>query len=156
MTHYNLRVLPHHRWTFISLRGGRRELDQQGVRDYEEDRLGGVTVHGDTADLYRYFDATVMAEVLYRWIELAIEEELYTELRFLVASRAARAEIQARIDLPEAKLRQLIRLCLHNGGRLAKNKRKRHFSVLSDELPAELEAIISTHFASTTSRPRVE
>ena len=45
---------------------------------YTVDAEGLLTVHNDTAHLYRYFDATRMVEYTYECVRTCIEEELPT------------------------------------------------------------------------------
>jgi hypothetical protein len=67
-----------------------------GALDYELGDDGSLTVHGDTARHYRYFDCTAMAESLYRWTAETVRKELKAELDFLVRFRAARATSRRR------------------------------------------------------------
>jgi len=116
---------------------------------YDEDSEGIVTVNGETADLYRYFDATRIAEDLLRWVGLAIKEEFQAELDFLVGFRKARAAMQEIVDLPDSKIQIFIRSCFENGGRLSQKKRKRHFSALVPDQLAELEEAVREAFGVT-------
>jgi hypothetical protein len=56
---------------------------------------GSLVVEGETADFYRYFDATRAAESLFESIEATIDGELKSELEFLVRNRRARVGMQA-------------------------------------------------------------
>jgi hypothetical protein len=47
---------------------------------------GSLTVHGETARHYRYFDCTAMAEALYRWTAETVRKELKSELDFKLGS----------------------------------------------------------------------
>lgn len=106
--------------------------------DYDEDAEGVVTVKNETAHLYRFFDATVMAEALYGWVEQTVRGDLRRELEFVVAFRDVREDIVAIVELPDRKANLLVQLCLQNNGRLALAKRQSHFAELTD---AEVEAV---------------
>jgi Fic/DOC family len=85
-----------------------------------EDRL---KVEGNEADLYRYFDATPMAEFLYEKVIETVEVDLPEELSFLDRFDKCRRAVQAIIDMPDRRLSLLVQLCLQNGGRFPKRKR---------------------------------
>jgi hypothetical protein len=106
--------------------------------DYDIDRDGIVTVHGPTADLYRFFDATPLVEALYGWIERTIETDLRQELDFLVRFRAGRTAAREIVDLPDKDLDLFVVLVLRGEGRLSGTKRKAKFAQLTD---AEVEAM---------------
>src|SRR5262249_37364028 len=101
--------------------------------DYREDDDGVVTVSGETAGFYRYFDATPMAEALYGWVERTIQEEFRSELEFVLRYRRTRRALEAIVDLPDREANLFIKLCLNNDGKLSPAKRKSHFSHLTDE-----------------------
>jgi hypothetical protein len=115
---------------------------------------GSITVHGDTALHYRYFDATVMAEHLYDWLDEAVNKELRGELEFLVGYRKARDAMAAVVEMPDALSDLFVKVALQNGGALSARKRKSAFSMLDDEEVAELEAIVRRYLpVSGLARP---
>jgi len=109
--------------------------------DYELGNDGALTVHGESARHYRYFDCTAMAEALYRWTAETVRKELKTELDFLVRFRAARAEMDEVVDMPDKEASLFIKLVVENAGRLSKAKRGR-FPELSDDHIVRLEEIV--------------
>lgn len=113
--------------------------------DYEEDEDGVVEVQGDSAPYYRYFDATRMAEDLYRWVIETVETELPRELEFIAHYRQAREEMSEVVDLPDREVNLFIRLCRQNGGRLSQTKRASQFAFLTDAEVEALEQIVRTH-----------
>lgn len=121
--------------------------------DYEEDDEGVVTVAGDTAGYYRYFDATVMAEALYRWIERTIQDEFRSELDFVLGIRETRRAIDEIVDLPDRASNLFIKLCLGNAGRLSEAKRKRLFSMLTDREIRAMERAVRTHMRGRSRAP---
>ncbi len=99
---------------------------------YDLDAQDGMTVHNETARLYRYFDATALAEYLYRCIEETIHRDLQDEIGFLAAFDAALRAVLNIVDMPNRRASLLIRLILQNKGKLSKGKRPA-FSEISDE-----------------------
>jgi hypothetical protein len=110
--------------------------------DYEQHGDGTVEVKNETAHLYRYFDATPMAEALYGWVEQTVRDEFRRELEFIAVFRKIRQEIDSVVALPDKQANLFITLCLLNNGRLSPAKRGRHFSRLTDKEVAALERIV--------------
>jgi hypothetical protein len=113
--------------------------------DYEEDDEGVVTVQGETAVYYRYFDATPMAEALYGWVERTIQEEFRSELEFVLRFREARRAIEEVVELPDRAANLFIKLCLSNGGKLSAARRKTHFSKLTEKETRGMERAVNAH-----------
>jgi hypothetical protein len=121
------------------------------VVDYREHEDGSLTVHGETSGLYRYFDATRMAEDLYRWVSETIETEFVHELDYLDRFRKARASMLEVVDLPDKQLNLFVKLVRANRGVLSAAKQP-FFSML---LPAEiqrLEQIIRDNLLTPTEQ----
>lgn len=116
--------------------------------DYEEHEDGTVDVKNDNAHLYRYFDATPMAEALYSWVEQTVRDEFRRELEFIAGFRRIRQELDAIVALPDKQANLFITVCLQNDGRLSPGKRARHFSRLTDREVATLEKVVLAHMSS--------
>lgn len=115
--------------------------------DYDLDQQGRLSVSGDTKDLYRYVDCTQMAEALFEFVEVTVEKELPSEIKFLRQYDKARALMQQVVDLPNRHADLLIRLVRQNAGRLSKGKRKlSEFERLTDDELTSLEDAISQAF----------
>ena len=106
---------------------------------YEVETSGRLEVVGDTARHYRFFDATPMAEHLYRWLEEAIERDMQDELDFVTRFSAAKVAIARVVEMPDRLVSLFIKLVTQGGGRLSERKRQRHFSMLDDDEVARLE-----------------
>ena len=113
---------------------------------WRETRHHNVAVENDTADFYRYFDATPHAEYLYDCVRRTIEEDLPAEANHLTAYDEARAAIADYIELPQRLADLLILMVKQNSGRLAKRRRKREFATLTDEQVHHLEQLIAETF----------
>jgi hypothetical protein len=71
---------------------------------YDLDPGRGMTVHNDTASLYRHFDATPEAEYLYRCIEETIRRDLRDEIGFIAVFDAALRAVLNIIDMPNRRI----------------------------------------------------
>ena len=112
-----------------------------GLIDWKLNEKHEFLVSGETADHYRYFDATPQAEYLYDRVAETIHKDLVEELDFLsVYDRAYRA-VREIVDMPNKKLSLFVRLCMQNDGRLAKSRRKA-FAELTDEEVESMEAAV--------------
>lgn len=100
-----------------------------------------IVVEGDTADLYRFFDATRLAEYLYERVDDTVARDLKEELAFVALYDRALAETRAVLEMPDKKASLFVRLVLENGGRLAKGRRDT-FAELSDDEIERLEAAV--------------
>ena len=98
---------------------------------------GRMTVANDTADLYRYWDATAFAEYLYSVVEQAIQHDLREEIDFLQVFDTAVRRTTDIVDMPDRRASLLVRLIIQNKGKLARGRRD-HFAEIADH---ELEAI---------------
>lgn len=100
-----------------------------------------IVVASDTADLYRYFDATRFAEYLYDRVTDTVRRDLNEELGFVTLYDRALAETSAVLEMPDRKASLFIRLVLANSGKLSTTKRS-YFAELSDDEVAQLEAAV--------------
>jgi hypothetical protein len=62
---------------------------------------GNVHVLNETADFYRFFDATPHAEFLYQCVERTIDVDLPAEARFLQAYDGFRRTLANIVDMPD-------------------------------------------------------
>lgn len=97
-----------------------------------------VEVTNDTADLYRYFDATQQAEFLYECVEQTIQVNLPQEVDYLTRYDRFVTQIKAMLDLPDARLNLLLKFLQQNAGRLSKRALEKEFASLT---PQEVERI---------------
>lgn len=107
-----------------------------------------MTVHGETARLYRAFDATAFAEFLYARVQDTVERDLKEELSWITAFDEVYAVVTGVVDLPDKLARNLTRYFVQEGGRLSRNKRQQ-FSQLTD---AELDEMTARVQAMWNSR----
>jgi hypothetical protein len=106
-----------------------------------------MTVTGDTIDLYRYPDLTPHAEFLYECIAETVEKDWPEELRFLLSFDAAFRAVQSVVDMPDSRIRLLVRLLMQNHGQLSAKKRDLFALLTGDEI-AEIETRIQAILAT--------
>lgn len=112
---------------------------------WESTAQGNVRVLNDTADFYRFFDATPHAEFLYACVLKTIEEDLPNETAFLKNFDQFRTGIANMVDMPERTFNNLFGFLRQNGGRLSRRARENEFAMLT---PDEVEKIEDLYGAS--------
>ena len=100
-----------------------------------------MVVKSDSAYLYRYFDATLMAEYLYDRVADSVRRDLREELDFIAVFDRAFSGVREIVDMPDRRASLLVRLCMQNGGRLAARKRARFAELTDDEVVAMEDAV---------------
>lgn len=107
---------------------------------------GNVRVLNDTADFYRFFDATPHVEFLFQCVQRTIDEDLPREVEFLRRHDRFRSEIGSIVDMPDGLVALLFRFLRQNGGRLSKRAREGEFAALTEEEVAAVELAYRSHF----------
>lgn len=102
---------------------------------------GNVEVLNETADYYRYFDATAHAEFLYRCVAETVERDLPEEVQFLEAYDRFVAGMHGVVDMPARTVQLLHRFLEQNGGRLSQRARAVEFAALTDAEVARIEQL---------------
>lgn len=105
-----------------------------------------VEVLNDTADYYRYFDATAHAEFLYRCVEETIEQDLPAEVKYLEAYDRFVSGVHDVVDMPARTLELLHRFLHQNNGKLSKRARAGDFAKLSDSEVEQFERLYQARF----------
>lgn len=113
---------------------------------WEATERGNVKVLNDTADFYRFFDATPHAEFLYECVRQTIEQDLPNETNFLRNFDTFRAGVDNMIDMPERTLNTLFRFLRQNNGALSKRARENEFSQLTEGEVAKIEKLYGRSF----------
>lgn len=119
--------------------------------DYELDSDGRMEVKNETLLHYKYIDMTAIAEKLFGFIQDTIENELVSELDYILDYEKAKLTIRAIVDMPDRLIDLFIRLCVENNGRLSKNKRKAKFEKLTDKEVSQMEECVRNAFNRTAS-----
>jgi hypothetical protein len=107
---------------------------------------GNVEVLNDTADYYRYFDATAHAEFLYRCVEETIEQDLPREVRYREGYDRFVRGMHDVVDMPARTVDLLHRFLRQNDGRLSNRARTGEFAQLTDAEVARFEQLYQECF----------
>jgi Fic family protein len=117
-----------------------------GLIEWEPTAAGNVRVLNDTANYYRYFDATAHAEFLYRCVEQTIEQDLPQEVAYLEAYDRFSKGLQEIVDMPERKADLLHKFLRQQNGRLSRRARTNEFAALTDEEVERIETLYRDSF----------
>lgn len=109
---------------------------------------GNVEVLNETADYYRYFDATRHAEFLYECVAETVEHDLPEEVKYLEAYDKFVAQVEKLVDMPARKLDLLWRFLQQNQGGISKRARTDEFSQLTDDEAAQIEKAFAETWGS--------
>jgi histidinol phosphatase-like PHP family hydrolase len=99
---------------------------------------GNVAVLNDTADFYRYFDATLHAEFLFECVDETVIRDLPNEVRYLEAYDKFVSAVGFFLEMPKKKIDLLWRFLEQSNGKLSARARTKEFAPLTD---AEVEMI---------------
>ena len=128
------------------IRDYRSTLDTYSTRllpivDWEPTETGNVRVRNDTADFYRFFDATPHAEFLYECVRHTVEHDLPAETKYLQQYDAFGRGVNLIVDLPERLSNLLFRFLRQNDGNLSHRGRTKEFAALTDQEVLRVEAL---------------
>ena len=107
-----------------------------------------ISVDNDTADLYRYFDATAITEFLYDRISDTVEIDLAEELRFVAVFQEAIDSVKNIVDMPDRRASLIVSLCMQDGGVLSIRRRKK-FAELTDSEISGIESAVQNAQVTT-------
>ena len=102
-----------------------------------------VDVMNDTADFYRYFDATPHAAFLYGCLQRIIQVDLPREVESILIYERFAAKIDNLIDMPARTKNVMFDLLDQNRGLLPPQARNLEFAPLTDQEVLHSEAIYS-------------
>ena len=112
----------------------------------------GIKVTNETADLYRYFDATPFVEYLHDRVADTIHKDLREELDFLAAFDPALDAVCEIVDMPDRLASLFVQDCMQNSGRLSAGKRPQ-FQELENSEIARMEAAVQDAMEKHGSGP---
>ena len=105
-----------------------------------------VEVLNQTADYYRYFDATAHAEFLYSFVEQTVEEDLPHEIRFLNAFDKFSSAVKEIVEMPDKEIELLRGFLAQGHGHLSNRARNKEFRALTDEEVSQVEILYTELF----------
>ncbi len=109
--------------------------------DWEPTGNHNVSVKNETADYYRFFDATPHAEFLYSCVQRTIEHDLPEEADFLKRYDQFKKSIEYTINMPSGTINLLYRFLEQNNGKLSARARNKEFKLLADEEVEQIEEL---------------
>jgi Fic/DOC family len=112
---------------------------------------GNVDVEDETSDYYRYFDATLHAEFLFKCLERAVETDLPNELGFLEVRDKFHERVTNIVDMGERYLDLLLRFLQQGHGHLSKRAREKEFRNLDEREVLLIEGIFAQLFEPLAS-----
>jgi hypothetical protein len=100
----------------------------------------------DTADLYRYFDGTQVAEFLYACVRRTVENDLPREIDYLRRHDEAIRRIMEAVEMPDRVAETLVMFIRQNKGTLPRKRREGEFSKLRDDEVRLIERTVDDAF----------
>ncbi len=92
-----------------------------------------VEVLNETADFYKYYDATLQAEFLFDCIDYTIRTVIPEEVFYRQNYDQMKAWLDDTYEMPDKTVAMLIRFLDQNNGVLSNRARTREFSTLDDD-----------------------
>lgn len=105
-----------------------------------------VEVLNETADYYRYFDATPQAEFLYQCVDDTIENVIPAEVKYLRQYDEMKHYLDNRFEMPDKTVALLVRFLESNNGKLSKRARTKEFEALKNDEISEIETTFQEIF----------
>src|ERR1700722_4882636 len=118
------------------------------VIQWQSTDKNNVEVLNDTADFYRFFDATPHAEFLYACVRQTIERDLPDEIKFLESFDRFRAVVDSIVNMPDRTLANLFGFLRQNSGRLSTRAREKEFAAFTDDETRRIEQSYSELFGT--------
>lgn len=107
--------------------------------DWKPSKDLNVEVLNDTADYYRYFDATKQAEFLYACVQDTITNIIPKEVAYLVKYDEFKYYIDEAYEMPDDKVMLLVRFLEQGQGKLSKRALTKEFASLEAKEVKEIE-----------------
>ena len=115
--------------------------------EWEETPDHNVEVLNETADYYRYYDATEHAEFLFSCVEETIDRDLPGQVAYLRAFDCFEAGVQEIVDMPKRTIELLNQFLWQGNGRIPTGRRSKEFARLEDVEVEDIERLYEDCFA---------
>lgn len=109
--------------------------------DWEETNDYNIHVLNNTADFYKYFDATKQAEFLYDCVNDTIQYIIPAEVAYLTKYDEFKQFLDNEFEMPDKLVALLVQFLEQNNGKFSKRARENEFAKLSDNEVREIEEI---------------
>ena len=113
---------------------------------WEKTKENNVAVLNQTADYYRYFDATKQAEFLCECIDNTIHVIIPEEVAYLQKYDAMKLWLDNNYQMPDKMVALLIRFLEQNNGLLSQRAKEKEFAVLTEKEVKEIEENYQVYF----------
>jgi hypothetical protein len=117
--------------------------------EWEKTNDNNVKILNETADYYRYFDATKQAEFLCECIDTTIHKIIPTEAAYLQKYDAMKLWLDNAYEMPDNIVALLIRFLEQNNGSLSKRAKEKDFGLLTEEEVGEIEKKYHIYFSTS-------
>lgn len=107
--------------------------------EWKPDLHNNVEILNETADLYRYFDATRQVEFLYQCVQQTLEKTIPEEVAYLEKYDRMKNWLDNVFEMPDSMVALLIRFLTQGNGTLSKRAREKEFSALQQEEVVAIE-----------------
>ncbi len=107
--------------------------------EWKTSRDNNVEVLNETADYYRYFDATPQTEFLFDCVDYTINRIIPEEISYLQKYDTMKAWLDNTFEMPDNIVALLIRFLNQNNGTLSNKARKKEFNELTNEEIQKIE-----------------
>jgi hypothetical protein len=114
--------------------------------DWATTKENNVNVTNDTADFYKYYDATKQALFLFECINDTIENIIPQEVKYLQQYDEFKNYVDNEFELPDKLVALLVKCLLQNNGQLSKKKRESDFAAFTDEEVKNIELVYKKSF----------
>lgn len=115
--------------------------------EWEETDRNNVKVVNDTADYYRYFDATKQAEFLFECVQDTVKNIIPSEVQYLINYDLFKQFLDDEFEMPDKTVAILIGFLEQNEGRLSKRAREKEFVQLTDEEVSRIQSNYGSIFS---------
>lgn len=117
--------------------------------DWKPTPDGNVNVRNETADYYRYFDATAHAEFLYSCVQQTVEHDLPEEVAYLQGYDQFVQGMQTVVDMPDSQIEMLHGFLRQGHGKLSNRALSEEFAALDADEVYRIEDLFSKCFPET-------
>jgi hypothetical protein len=114
--------------------------------DWHTTKENNVEVTNDTADYYKYYDATKQSLFLFECIYDTIDNIIPQEVKYLQQFDEFKNYIDNEFELPNKLVALLVKYLSQNNGQLSKKKRENDFAGFSDEEVKSIELSYKNSF----------
>ena len=114
--------------------------------EWEPTKDGNVKVTNNTADFYRYFDATPHTEFLYHCLETTIKTILPEEVQYLQNYDMFRSGIGRILEMSSRKIDLLHKFLQQSNGKLSSRAKIQEYSALTQNEISEIEKLYKSSF----------